>query len=96
MLTGLLWALLRSGGNLSISRLHRWLVREHAWLVEQTGHHSAKPISDPQLRGLLAGLAYQAYNAFNGSYFGWSSSENGVWYSVDGKELRGSIDGLKG
>lgn len=96
VLTGLLWALLRSGRRLIISRLHRWIVREHAWLVEQTGHDSAKPISDAQLRRILAGLAYEAYNAFNIAYFGWSSSENGVWYSVDGKELRGSIDSVSG
>jgi predicted transposase YbfD/YdcC len=96
VLTGLLWALLRSGGHLSISRLHRWMGREHTWLVDQTGHHSPKPISDAQLRRLLAGLSYERYNTFNDRYFGWSSSENGVWYSVDGKELRGSIDGVSG
>lgn len=96
MLTGLLWALLRSGGQLSVSRLHRWLVREQDWLKEQTGYPSPKAISDAQLRRVLAGLDYQAYNAFNGAYFGWVSSESGVWHSIDGKELRGSIDGVSG
>lgn len=94
--TALLWALLRSGGHLSVSRLHRWLVREYDWLKGQTGHSSPKAISDAQLRRLLAGLDYQAYNAFNGAYFGWVSRESGVWHSVEGKELRGSIDGVSG
>jgi len=96
VLTSLLWALLRSGGYLSISKLHRWMVREHDWLVAQTGWASAKPISDPQLRRVLANLDYLHYNQLNGLFFGWAGSQPEVWYSVDGKELRGSIDGVIG
>ncbi|WP_169578073.1 ISAs1 family transposase [Rudanella lutea] len=96
VLTGLLWALLRSGGQLSLSKLHRWLVREHDWLVKQTGQASRKPISDPQLRRVLAGLDYTCYNTLNAQFFNWSQTQTGVWYSVDGKELRGSIDSVGG
>lgn len=71
--------------------------REHAQLVEETGCESKKPISDVQLRRLLAGLDYGLYNQVNETYFGKSvcSSDN-FWQAVDGKELRGSIDKVKG
>lgn len=96
MLTSLLWALLRCGGQLSISRLHRWLVREHDWLVDQTGEMSRKAISHSQLRRVLADLDYTRYNGLSEEFFGWSAQVEGVWRSVDGKELRGSINGVSG
>lgn len=79
-----------------MSRLHRWLVREHQWLQEHTEHSCPDPISDSQLRRLLASLDYTTYNQINASFFGWLSAETGVWQSADGKELRGSIDGVNG
>lgn len=79
-----------------MSRLHRWLVREHPWLVEQTGLVSDKAISHSQLRRLLAELDYTRYNELTSDFFGWSEQVGGVWRSVDGKELRGSIDGVSG
>ena len=72
------------------------MIREHQWLTDHTGHQSLKPISDAQLRRLLAGLDYMAYNTFNATFFGWACGQAGVWQSVDGKELRGSIDGVGG
>ena len=72
VLTSLLWALLRSGGQLSVSRLHLWLVREHEWLVEQVGAVSGKAISHSQLRRILAVLDYTRYNALTRTFFGWS------------------------
>jgi len=72
------------------------MVREHEWLISQTDHQSLKPISDPQLRRVLASLDYQAYNTLTATFFGWLEGQAGVWQSVDGKELRGSIDGVSG
>ena len=97
VLTGMLIALLRTGKRLTIASIHRWMVREHAQLVAETGYESKKPISDPQLRRVLASLDYSLYNQVNETYFGKAvSSNDSFWQAVDGKELRGSIDGLKG
>jgi predicted transposase YbfD/YdcC len=73
------------------------MVREHAQLVAETGYESKKPISDAQLRRVLASLDYSLYNRVNETYFGKSvCSSDSFWQAVDGKELRGSIDKVKG
>jgi len=97
ILTGMLIALLRSGKRLNMASIHRWMQREHAQLVAETGSESRKAISDVQLRRVLAGLDYSLYNQVNQTYFGKSvSGSEGFWQAMDGKELKGSIDGLKG
>lgn len=93
----MLIALLRSEKRLNIASIHRWMQREHGQLVAETGCESKKPISDVQLRRLLAGLDYSLYNQVNETYFGKSvCGSEGFWQAIDGKELKGSIDGLKG
>ncbi len=97
VLTGLLVALLQSSSKLDVSALHRSLVRGHGQLVQDTGHCSQKPISDAQLRRLLSGLDHEAYNRVNQDYFGVAPGLGaGSWQAVDGKELRGTIDGVMG
>lgn len=51
-----------------------------------------------QLRRLLALVDQQAYQAFHNRYFGWQVSllSPDEWISFDGKELRGTIDGVSG
>jgi predicted transposase YbfD/YdcC len=61
-------------------------------------YESVKPISDGQLRRLLASVdAHQLYQ-FHCRYFGWSVClvSQGSWLSLDGKELRGTIEGCLG
>ena len=65
-------------------------------MVEQAGLVSGKAISHSQLRRILAQLDFTCYNALTSDFFGWSEQVEGVWRSVDGKELRGSIDGVSG
>lgn len=102
VLTAMLIALLRSGKRLNISSIHRWMAREHDNLVAQTGvlataGKSVKSISDVQLRRILSSLDYGCYNQVNAQYFGKAVSvRDGFWQAVDGKELKGSIDKLKG
>lgn len=97
VMTGLLMALLRTGKRLKIASIHRWMVREHAQLVAETGYESVKPISDAQLRRVLASLDYSLYNQVNETYFGKAiCSSDSFWQAIDGKELRGSIDKVKG
>lgn len=54
-------------------------------------------ISYSQLKRLLKSLDYKLLNEINASHFGFSiSHKSGEWKSIDGKELRGTIDGLMG
>lgn len=82
---------------MNIASIHRWMVREHAQLVAETGCESKKPISDVQLRRILSSLDYSLYNQINEQYFGKAvSASEGFWQAVDGKELKGNIDKVKG
>jgi predicted transposase YbfD/YdcC len=97
VLTGFLLAILRSGTQLQVASLQRRMQKEHQGLCEELGYESTSPISDAQLRRLLAGVDYQAYNVLNKAYFGVELSEQTrAWQAVDGKELRGTIDGVAG
>ena len=81
-----------------MAEIHRWLVRHHHFLCHTLDYQFAKPISDGQLRRLLTPVDAQALSQFHCRYFGWSASliAAGNWLSLDGKELRGTIDGVSG
>lgn len=56
-----------------------------------------KVVSDTQFRRILSGVDYQTYNELNAAHFWVSITEiSGEWKAIDGKELRGNIDGLSG
>ena len=45
----------------------------------------------------MRGLDYTTFNQINSSYFGKEVAQmENLWYAIDGKELRGSIDKAKG
>ena len=93
VLTGLLLGIM--SGKQKISELHRYLVNHFERLQEWLEFEAVRPISDPQLRRLLNQLDWKKYNEVNSSCFGISadySSED--WISIDGKELKGSIEKL--
>jgi DDE_Tnp_1-associated len=97
ILTTLLLAILRSVGNLKVSVIHRQMKREHEGVLSLLGLKKRKFISDSQFRRVLNSIDYQSYNALNDAYFGVSIVEtSGEWKAIDGKELRGNIDGLMG
>jgi hypothetical protein len=85
-------------GKVAIAEMHRWLVRNHQFLCDTLDFEAVKPISDPQLRRLLALVDSQQLHQFHCRYFGWSVAlvVSGGWASIDGKELRGTIDGVAG
>lgn len=95
ILLGFLVAVLR--GYNKPSSIVRQMKRDHKWLMRETGYTKDKSISDVQFRRVIDGLDVAGYNAVNDKYFGinicQSSSE---WGSIDGKELRGSIDSSQG
>ena len=59
---------------------------------------ASKPISDSQLRRLLTTVDTPQLQQFHCRYFGWSLTlvASGGWASIDGKELRGTIEGVLG
>lgn len=58
----------------------------------------SQAVSDAQLRRLLTLVNESAYQHFHACYFGWQAFllPEGSWISFDGKELRGTIDGVAG
>ena len=85
-------------GKVLIAELQRFLVRHHWCLCVLLEVKQAHSISDAQLRRLLALVDWQAYQYFHARYFGWQVSllPPDSWISFDGKELRGTIDGVAG
>ena len=85
-------------GKVLIAEIHRFLVRHHDYLCALLEVEEARSVSDTQLRRLLALVDDQAYQAFHNLYFGWQVSllSSGEWISFDGKELKGTIDGVSG
>lgn len=97
VLTALLMALLRSTASLKVAALHRTMKRDFQQLCEQTGFKAPHCISDAQLRRLLHCLDYEQYNQVNLTYFGVIiAAQSQGWQAIDGKELRGTIDGVSG
>ena len=85
-------------GKVLIAEIHRFLVRHHDYLCALLEVEELRSVSDTQLRRLLTLVDDQAYQTFHNRYFGWQVSllSPGEWISFDGKELRGTIDGVSG
>ena len=96
VLCGVLLAIL--SGKVLITEIRRWLVRHQDWLCQTLDIESISVISDPQLRRLLSTVNYELLYNFHTQYFGWDLALllEDSWISVDGKELRGTIDGVMG
>lgn len=88
------WALLRSTGKLSLSFIHRTMFHFHNEIANECGSSSKRCISRPQLSRVLNSFDYKSFNDFSKDLC--CSSFEDVWYALDGKELRGSIDGVAG
>ena len=85
-------------GKVLISEIHRYLKRHHKLLCELLDLDLKHCISDPQLRRLLALVDAIDLPSINSLYFGWASKDipKESWISFDGKEIRGTIDGVLG
>ena len=66
----------------------------HHTLASQCGVLSKCCISRPQLIRVLNSFHYQSFNYFQNEIC--CSKLEDIWYALDGKELRGSIDGVNG
>ena len=77
--------------------LHRRMVKEHDLMVNDTGFRANKCVSYVQLGRIIESTDYEAFNRINGQYFEVQTEQiKGLWRAVDGKELRGTIDGVSG
>ncbi len=95
VLTSFVLAILRSADKLSLSKIHRNMVRNHNELTIKLTSCSDKCISRVQLSRILNTLDYVCFNNVTAEYFDCEiTSDN--WKAIDGKELRGSIDGVNG
>ncbi len=92
-----LTAMLRSDKRLNLSYLHRLMQEECPALCEELGLEPRSCISYSQLKRILRKVDYRAFNKINEHF--WDSAieqEQQECYAIDGKELRGSIDGVAG
>jgi predicted transposase YbfD/YdcC len=92
VLCGVLLALLT--GRLKVSEIHRYMTNHFEWLKMVTGFGAKSPVSDGQLRRILREADHESFNAVNRVYFGVDVCQlaDDEWVSVDGKELRGSLE----
>ena len=88
------WSILRSVGQLSLSSIHRKMLYFHDDLALECGSSSDKCISRSQLIRVLNSFDYESFNDFQNELS--CSKLEDIWHALDGKELRGSIDGVKG
>lgn len=85
-------------GNSAVSEISRFLVNYHKTLCNLTGSPSVKAISYSQLRRFFGMVSMINYEEVQVNYFKWNiySSTIKEWISLDGKELRGTIDKASG
>lgn len=88
---------LRSDKKLTVAYLHRSMVRSYEELAQDLGIEVTCCISYSQLQRILKYIDYQCFNKINESFFNQQIEKDASeWYAIDGKELRGSIDGVAG
>lgn len=88
-----LTAILRSDKGLKMSVIHRGMKEDFSRLSTLLGVNFQQCVSYSQLKRILRTIDYQLFNDINSLYFGSIIQETGShWYSLDGKELRGTID----
>jgi predicted transposase YbfD/YdcC len=75
-----------------MSVIHRGMEEDFLCLSALLGVNSQKCVSYSQLKRILRSVDYQSFNAINSLYFNSTvQEEDSKWYSLDGKELRGTI-----
>lgn len=90
-------AILRSDKHLNLSYLHRLMQTACLDLSDTLGLLTRACVSYSQLKRILRGLDCRVFNQINEHFWGSSIANDGQnWYAIDGKELRGSIDGVLG
>lgn len=82
---------------MNMSVIHRSMLEDFGRLARTLGIATGRCISYSQLKRVIKTIDYESFNSINSDYFGKHiSQESNKWKTIDGKELRGSIDGVKG
>ena len=92
-----MYALLRTSNSLNYSMIHREMCREAHYTQRKLGLPTLKCISYTQFKRLLLFINYKKFNLINIEFFGKTiEKDDRKWKSIDGKELRGTIDKISG
>lgn len=90
-------AILRSDKALNMSVIHRSMLEDFGRLSRTLRLDAGHCISYSQLKRVIKSIDHESLNSINDGYFGKHVCQEGTkWKTIDGKELRGSIDGVKG
>ena len=90
-------AILRSDKALKMSVIHRGMVEDFFRLSKLLGVDFKKCVSYSQSKRILRSIVCQSFNDLNSLYFKATIHKiNTKWYSLDGKELCGTIDKCSG
>lgn len=93
-----MYSILRNSDRLNYLKIHREMKREFRYIKRKLALDDVnKCISYSQFKRVLQMIDYEEFNSINNDFFGKQVvKENRSWKSVDGKELRGTIDKLSG
>jgi len=92
-----MYAIIRSSGYLNYYKIYRQMKRDVEFIQNKLGLEQKQCISYAQLRRILSMIDYQEFNEINDRVFGKTIKKKGrEWKSIDGKELRGTIDKIAG
>lgn len=92
-----LTSILRSDKLLNLSVIHRAMLDDFENLAHILGIKVARCVSYSQLKRILQLIDYEQFNAINKLYFNFIVKQDSAkWFSIDGKELCGTIDGVSG
>ena len=90
-------AILRSDKALKMSVIHRGMVEDFFRLSKLLGVDFKKCVSYSQPKRILRSIVCQSFNDLNSLYFKATIHKiNTKWYSLDGKDLCGTIDKCSG
>lgn len=80
-----------------MSIIYRGMLEDFGRLSKLLGVDLKKCVSYSQLKKVLRSIDYELFNDINSFYFNALVHTDGrKWYSLDGKELRGTIDKCSG
>lgn len=93
----MIYAMLHTEKQVNIAYIHRLMKDYREEVASIIGKKVKRCVSYSQLKRILRTLDYKKLNEINARFLGIALEkvEDG-WYSIDGKELRGSIDGVLG
>lgn len=92
-----MYSILRSSDSLNYLSIHLKMKKEYRYLEKKLNENFGKCISYKQFSRILHLIDYKEFSSTNNDFFGKTViNESKCWKSIDGKELRGTIDKLAG